>query len=118
MRFAIYVRAHIEQNGNRIDGSGKNCGQCWPIYTRNGAKDHLRGDHGGASIACGDESSGTTFTDHSQTHPHRGIPFGADCLNRLVLHSDDFGGGHYVQRQSGCGRIAGKLGSDGFLAAD
>ena len=118
MWFAIHIGAYVEQDGDSIDGGRKNCGQRWPIYTRNGAEHHLRGDHGGAGIACGDETSGTTFTNHSQAHSQRRIPFGAHCLNRLVLHGDDFGGRHDVQRQSGCGRIAGKLSPGGFLTAD
>src|SRR5205823_12927311 len=68
VRFAIYIGAHIEQDGNRIDRGGEDRSQRRPIHTWNSAEHHLGGDHGCAGIACGDETSGTTLADQSQSH--------------------------------------------------
>jgi hypothetical protein len=90
--FAIDVSTNIEQLSGGADRGRKYSGKRWAIDAGNGSQHHLRGCHGSAGVAGGNESLRSAIANQTKSNAHGRIAFGANGMHSFVIHRDDFAG--------------------------
>ena len=118
MRFAIHIRAHVQQDRSRPRSSRKNRRQRRPVKAVQSAQHHLGRSHRGAGVAGRNEACRSSLANQAQPYPHGGVALGAHRLHRLIFHGNDFAGVNDLEGQSRRRRMTVKFRLDRGFRAD